>query len=69
MMMDHFNAAVQGAVVDHAARFRVQIDAVGTVREGLNAVAQFAFFRVITLSIKVSPRPLTFTALISPTLK
>ena len=45
--MDHFNAAVQGAVVDHAARFRVQVNAVGTVRECLNAVAQFAFFRVI----------------------
>jgi hypothetical protein len=69
MVMNHFNAAVQGTVVDHAAGFRVQIDAVGTVREGLHAVAQFAFFALSTLSIKVSPRPLTFTALISPTLK
>jgi hypothetical protein len=44
MMMNHFNAAVQGTVVDHAARFRVQIDAVGTVREGLHAVAQLPSF-------------------------
>jgi uncharacterized membrane protein YpjA len=69
MMMNHFNAAVQGTVVDHAARFRVQIDAVGTVRECLNAVAQFAFFRVIDFIDKGIARPLTFTALISPTLK
>ena len=47
MVMYYLNAAVQGTVVDHAACFRMQIDAVGTVRKRLNAVAEFAFFRVV----------------------
>ena len=45
--MNHINTAVQRAVVDDATGFRVQIHAVGTIRESLHAVVQLAFFRVI----------------------
>ncbi len=33
--------------MDHAACFRMQVDAIGAIRERLHAVAQFPFFRVI----------------------
>ncbi len=45
--MNHFDATVQRAVMDYATGFRVQVHAVGTIRESLHAVVQSAFFRVI----------------------
>ncbi|MNZ59728.1 hypothetical protein D3C78_777740 [compost metagenome] len=47
MLVDHFNRAVQLRIVDHAARFWIQINAVSTIREGLDAITQLTFFRVI----------------------
>lgn len=47
MMVNHFDATVEGTVVDHIARFWVQVNAVGTVREGLHAVAEFPFFCIV----------------------
>lgn len=47
MLVDHFNCAVQLRIMNDAARFWIQINTVSTIREGLNAIAQFTFFRVI----------------------
>jgi hypothetical protein len=50
MMMHHVDSATERVVVDHAAAFGVEIDAVGTIREGLPLLRtpSSAFF---TLSI------------------
>lgn len=47
MLVAYGDNTIQRFVINHAAILRIQIHAIGTVREGLNTVGQYIFFRVI----------------------
>ncbi len=47
MLVTYGDNTIQRFIINHAAILRIQIHAVGTVREGLNTVGQYIFFRVI----------------------
>ena len=47
MLVAYGDNTIQRFIINHAAILRIQIHAIGTVREGLNTVGQYIFFRVI----------------------
>lgn len=47
MLVAYGDNTIQRFVINYAAILRIQIHAIGTVREGLNTVGQYIFFRVI----------------------
>lgn len=60
---------IQRFIINHAAILRIQIHAIGTVREGLNTIGQYIFFRVMHFINEAIAQPLTLTLAILPTLK
>ena len=66
MLVAYGDNTIQRFIINHAAILWIQIHAIGTVREGLNTIGQYIFFRVIHfINGKRSPSPLTLTLAIS----
>ena len=47
VVVDNIYIAIQRIIMNHAARFRIQINAIGAVREGLDTISQHIFFSII----------------------
>lgn len=47
MLVTYGDNTIQRLVINHTAILRIQIYAIGTIREGLNTVGQCIYFRVI----------------------
>ena len=69
MLVAYGDNTIQRFIINHAAILRIQIHAIGTVREGLNTIGQYIFFRVMHFINEAIAQPLTLTLAILPTLK